>query len=204
MMSDAPLYPLRREGVDVWCYNLFVCLRRLGHHVPLLNRILADMRLSSGPDELDLEIGKGGSSTRQQGMCGEVLDPSQLQHLQIVVDTQRTGRLSRNTLSSSSPFFTISRADSAARVVRWRCTMAGWSCSLPKRYIEPVVVPVCHQHQHDPKVEVNSLSRSTRSNSKVRRVSRSAGRSTSAMLRVYCSGEPRRRRSKVKRERIKA
>ena len=54
-----------------------------------------------------------------------------------------TGRFSKNTLTSSSPFFTNSGAVVEDMTVRWRWTIAASLRSFPRRYIEPVVVPTC-------------------------------------------------------------
>ena len=133
LVTNLPFNPFGRERVHIRNDNLPVHLRRLLHHDSLLHRVLPNVHISCWPNSLDLNV-RHPLHPLQQRVSGEVLGL-------VLITVLHTGRLSRNTLTSSSPDLTVSAALEEARRVRWMCKMAGVEWRVPYRYTEPVEVP---------------------------------------------------------------
>lgn len=133
LVTNLPFNPFGRERVHVGNDKFPVHLRRLFHHDSLLHCVFSNVHISCWPNSLDLNV-RHPLHPLQQRVSGEVLGL-------VLITVKRTGRLSRNTLSSSSPDLTVSAAFDEARRVRWMCKMAGMEWRVPYRYIEPVEVP---------------------------------------------------------------
>lgn len=74
-VDDIPLDTRWREALDVGQHDSLVLFRRLHYHPPLLRRVLFDVHLGSGADDLDDNVGQ--VDTVQHGrkvtMSGKVL-----------------------------------------------------------------------------------------------------------------------------------